>query len=379
MDISHLLILAAGIVIGLSLARLRDAGEQSPPVSRPMNEARSDGVADLLEHMTVGVILLDRQLRLSLANATARDLLAIGEDLPTYLPAPPITEVARTARTEDKPARSQIEVAYPALRTLQVEATPFKDGTEVLVVLQDISEEIRLQKVRRDFVAHASHELKSPVAGLQALTEALIQALDDDRDEALRFADRLLSESERLGKLVRDLLDLSRLEEADDPVHEPCDLSKVIADEVAHLRKEADEAGVNVVVDVQEPITISGDQAQLRLLVRNLLDNAVRYTPAGGDVTVRCRAGRRTGILEVEDTGIGIPAEARARIFERFYRVDRARSRARGGTGLGLAIVKHVTELHGGKIELSSELGSGSLFTISFPMPDRPVARKETA
>jgi signal transduction histidine kinase len=265
--------------------------------------------------------------------------------------------------------------------TLRVQAAPLETDPAVMVVLQDVSEEVRTQRIRREFVAHASHELKSPVASIQALAEALNGAVPDDLEAAERFSARLMNEADRLGKLVSDLLDLSRLE---DPVRlpeEPCDLVDVARREVARLEGPAHEAGILLSSRFGNDLFIKGDPQQLGLLVRNLLENAIQYTHAEGHVTISTERTSTEAILRVVDDGVGIPLEAQPRVFERFYRVDRARSRDRGGTGLGLAIVKHVTELHGGSIELTSELGQGSTFGVRFPLLERPAENKtkETA
>ena len=221
--------------------------------------------------------------------------------------------------------------------------------------------------VRKRFVSDASHELKSPVAAIQALAEAVESALPDDPSAAARFARRLVTESERLGRLVADLLDLSRLEEEPISPRVPIDLSATLSDELTTCRLEADSKLIRIVTEVAPGLWVSGDEQQLRLLIRNLLDNALRYSPDGSRIDVILQRDSDHLSLTVVDQGIGIPAEAQPKIFERFYRVDRARSRASGGTGLGLAIVKHAAETHGGTVTVDSEVGTGSAFTVRLP------------
>ncbi len=221
-------------------------------------------------------------------------------------------------------------------------------------------------------MAHASHELKSPVAGIQILAEAVREAAQDDAAAVAGFADRIVAETDRLGHLIADLLDLSRLEEAEAVPETPVELSQVVAGEVTSATYVAERAGTRLESDVQPGVWVRGERAQLGNLVRNLLENAVRYTPDGGKIVVTLERDQAEAVLTVEDDGIGIPLEAQQRVFERFYRVDRARSRDTGGTGLGLAIVKHIAELHGGTVGVESELGQGSTFCARFPaLPPR--------
>lgn len=383
MNIYTLLALIAGLslgaVVAYRLGRERSAGPAPQrPSARP--GIRPESLMDVLEHMSVGVVVLDPSLHPQLANVSARELLGLqADELPAHLPSPPVTEVARSAQEAGGTRSELVDISFPARRTLHVQATSLPRLDRVMVVLQDVSEEVRVQKVRREFVAHASHELKSPVASVQALTEAVLQAMGDDPAEAERFGEQLLGETERLGKLVTDLLDLSRLEEPGDPPSDPCDLEAVAKREADQAERGAAERGLTLSRSLEPGLTMIGDAGQLALLLRNLLDNAIQYTPVGGKVNLEARRAGDSVIVRVEDTGIGIPLEAQPRIFERFYRVDRARSRARGGTGLGLAIVKHVAELHGGRIDLQSEVGRGSTFEIVFPDKQEVQTEKESA
>ena len=323
--------------------------------------------------MSEGVLVMSEDLKPEFVNGSGRALLGLQSGpLPARLPSVEIAEVARETLREGEPQEKLVEVWYPERLTLRVQAAPLDTDAAVMVVLQDVSEEVRTQRIRREFVAHASHELKSPVASIQALAEAMNGAVPEDMEAAERFSARLVDEADRLGKLVSDLLDLSRLE---DPVRlpeEPCDLTDVIRREVDTTRRHGPRGGDHPAMPGPgTELWIKGDPQQLGLLVRNLLENAIQYTPAGGHVTVSTERTANEVVLRIVDDGVGIPLEAQTRVFERFYRVDRARSRDRGGTGLGLAIVKHVAELHGGSIELTSELGQGSTFGVRFPVLER--------
>ena len=382
-------VLAAVTVGGLMLAYLSRTrrGPSSAPLAavQPLGRrilADKDQAAQILEHMSEGVLVLSEDLKPEYVNGSGRALLGLRSgSLPARLPSVEVSDVARLALEEGSPRQKLVDIWYPERLTLRVQAAPLETDPAVMVVLQDVSEEVRTQRIRREFVAHASHELKSPVASIQALAEALNGAVPDDLEAAERFSARLMNEADRLGKLVSDLLDLSRLE---DPVRlpeEPCDLVDVARREVARLESPAHEAGILLSSRFGNDLFIKGDPQQLGLLVRNLLENAIQYTHAEGHVTISTERTSTEAILRVVDDGVGIPLEAQPRVFERFYRVDRARSRDRGGTGLGLAIVKHVTELHGGSIELTSELGQGSTFGVRFPLLERPAENKtkETA
>jgi two-component system phosphate regulon sensor histidine kinase PhoR len=174
-------------------------------------------------------------------------------------------------------------------------------------------------------------------------------------------------ESERLGRLVRDLLDLSRLEEATEIPSESVNLSRAASKALEQVNTQIESKEMDLVTDIEEEVWLHGDEEQLRMMIQNLLENAVRYTPKFGSIRFRVTREDEDAIVSVKDSGMGIPAESHSRVFERFYRVDRARSRDRGGTGLGLAIVKHVAELHGGGVNLSSEIGEGSTFSVHLP------------
>jgi two-component system, OmpR family, sensor histidine kinase SenX3 len=223
--------------------------------------------------------------------------------------------------------------------------------------------------VRRDFVANASHELKTPAASIQAVAETLRSVVDADPAAVHRFAAQLEREALRLSRIVADLLDLSRLETGSE-LGERIRLDALVREEVERYDDSAREAGVRLSVDARTAVTVTGSARDLSLLVRNLIDNAIRYTKPGGSVEVGIAPESVGAIsLAVRDTGVGIPQRDLARIFERFYRVDRARSRETGGTGLGLAIVRHVAENHGGSVAVTSELGAGTTFTVQLPSP----------
>lgn len=329
---------------------------------------------EVLEGISEGIVLLDANLKPTLVNSAAVDMLGLPQrKLPPRL-SPEVVAVARRGLSEGQ-AEEVLKLWYPVSSTLKVRALRFRDGGGVLIVVKDITDETLAQQIRSEFVAHASHELKSPVAGLQTLASAISHAVHDDPEIAERFSGKLVAEADRLGRLISDLLDLSRLEDPARVPDEPVDISDVTRAEVERVEPEAAEKAMTVDTDIAPEVWVRGDAQQLGVLVRNLLENAVRYTPEGGTLAIEVLEDRADAVIRVTDDGVGIPLEAQARLFERFYRVDRARSRDRGGTGLGLAIVKHVTELHQGTVEVESELGRGSRFTVRIPAAARAEPR----
>jgi two-component system, OmpR family, sensor histidine kinase SenX3 len=229
----------------------------------------------------------------------------------------------------------------------------------------------RVNKIRRDFVANVSHELKTPATSLRLLAESLEETIDKDPIQARLFAAQLKKETERLSQLITDLLDLTRLESqerVENPV--PVDVRGVLMTVLARMRRVARKKNITLQwkrFGRAAQYTVRGDETQLTSMFTNLVDNAVKYTPPGGRVDVTGGFEGSEIAIRVSDTGIGIPQATLPRIFERFYRVDKARSKETGGTGLGLSIVKHVAENHGGRVTVESTLGEGSTFTVYLP------------
>jgi two-component system sensor histidine kinase SenX3 len=327
-------------------------------------------VRDLsLSTMDEGVLLIGRDGSVAFANdAIDRHLGSTPTSLDAVLPFALRTAI-QESRTRREPTSVLVETGAPA-RWLHGTVTPAADDA-TLVVVRDVTHQRRLEAVRRDFVANASHELKTPAATIQAVAETLGRAAADDPEAVARFASQLEREAVRLSRIVADLLDLSRLESGS-ALDELVSLGAAAREEGQRLEESAEHAGVTLEIQTRDERPVRGSQRDLALLVRNLIDNAIRYSHEGGRVAVQLDVEGDEVVLRVSDTGIGIPSRDLDRIFERFYRVDRARSRETGGTGLGLAIVKHVVENHGGEIEVESELGRGTTFRISFPAASRP-------
>jgi signal transduction histidine kinase len=232
----------------------------------------------------------------------------------------------------------------------------------------------RVNKMRRDFVANVSHELKTPATSLKLLAESLVDVMDEDPEQARFFAGQLKSETDRLAQLITDLLDLAKLESQEEvPNPRPVDVWAVVESVMLMMRPAAERKEIELATRESESCSnrrdcvIRGDETQLNSMFSNLVDNAIKYTPPGGRVEAVCEVADGEVVIHVSDTGIGIPESKLPRIFERFYRVDKARSKETGGTGLGLSIVKHTVENHGGRISVQSRPGAGTTFSVYLP------------
>jgi two-component system, OmpR family, phosphate regulon sensor histidine kinase PhoR len=325
-------------------------------------EAERRTLGLVLDALAQGTILVGPDEEIVYANRAVEDMLGPLPGHLSQLVPFRVQDMVRRAGAEG-PVGLDVEHGRP-VRILRIVATAI-DGGRTLVVVGDVTERRRLNEIRRDFVANASHELKTPVASILASAETLQVALQRAPERAAQFAAQIETSATSLARLVSDLLDLSRLESG------IADLSSVSLDAVVRAELQrigglAEQGEIALQADVAG-VTVLGSEPDLGLAVRNVLDNAVRYTEPGGRVDVRVWRQEADALITVTDTGAGIPQRDLGRIFERFYRVDVARSRATGGTGLGLSIVRHVVESHGGTITVQSELGGGSTFTIRIP------------
>jgi two-component system phosphate regulon sensor histidine kinase PhoR len=325
--------------------------------------------AAMVAAMVEGVVATDARGRIVTANPAARDLLGYGPhsllpDLQQLFRVREARDIVRRV-TEGTSVEAQ-EIGIDG-RKIVVSARPLPTGGAILV-LHDQTEIRRLEAVRRDFVANVSHELKTPLTSISGYTETLLAERPDERTER-QFLETILANAHRMQPLVDDLLDLARIESGRwQPDLAALDLTDVAAEVVSDFAGRGDERGVTISTDIRPGAgTLLADPEGVRLVLRNLIDNALRYTPAGGVITLRCRVDEEGISLQVEDTGTGIPREHLSRVFERFYRVDPSRSRVEGGTGLGLAIVRHTVEAHGGRVEIESLLGEGTRVTAWFP------------
>lgn len=367
-DLSRRPAIAAPGEIGELAAAVHRMAEQ---LASRLNALQADDelLGALLESLDEGVVAFDGARRVIRVNASGRRLLGVDAAVPfsiDLLPRDRTLHAAIGAALAGHDAdRAETVIAG---RTLAVTARPLGEGGAVLALF-DLTGMRKLETVRRDFVANVSHELKTPLTAIRGFAETLGAELAGDAQHAM-FAETIRSNAERMQRLVDDLLDLSRIESGGwVPTPAVVDLAAATADVIASYRAAAEARGTRIEVDIHhEAMTIRADPTALRQVLVNLVDNAVRYT-AGGTITVFSRpdANGNGIVVGVRDTGTGIPAEHLPRIFERFYRVDAARSRAAGGTGLGLAIVKHLVEAHGGRVQASSTPGRGTTMSLFFP------------
>jgi two-component system phosphate regulon sensor histidine kinase PhoR len=351
-------------------------GRMQEELARRIQELQqyAERLAAVLGGMVEGVLAVDPQQRVILANDACKSLLGIAD---RDVVGRPLLEIVRNREIAGLVTESfssgalcdrEVTMSGPPRRVLRVLATRLRDEpcSGAVVVLHDVTELRRLENIRRDFVANVSHELKTPLASIKAYTETLLAGAIRDADHNVRFVERIDEQSQRLHRLIVDLLHLSRVESG----KEAFDFTSVSLSEAVHrcltqYGEIADQSGVSLLSDTSEPdVKVWADRQGVDTILDNLVDNAIKYTLPGGRVLLRWRCEGMMALLEVEDSGIGIASEDQQRIFERFYRVDKARSRELGGTGLGLAIVKHLAQAFGGEARVSSELGRGSTFQV---------------
>ena len=309
-----------------------------------------------LDALHVGVVLVDDTGDSQVRNAAAHDFGGHADVLVGRAVAQHLATAVQGTASEQK-----VDLFGPPRRSLVVRATPLAGGG-ALATIEDVSERIRLEAVRTDFVANISHELKTPIGGLAVLAEALTDS--DDPAVIHRLAERIVTEAHRASRTIDDLLELSRIELDGDAQPQLMSVRIVIDESIGRAQLLAEARRVTVTVDEERGLMVSGDARQLISAIANLLDNAIKYSDEGSDVVVSAREVDGWVELAVKDHGIGIPAQDLERVFERFYRVDRARSRHTGGTGLGLAIVRHVATNHGGSVSATSHEGEGSVFAL---------------
>ncbi len=280
--------------------------------------------------------------------------------------------LVRVVRRSGETHRGKLELARGPIgagkRELKVSVAPLNDDGMVLVLLADESEARRVDAVRRDFVANVSHELKTPIGALGLLSEAILGAKDEP-DEVVRFATRMQNESKRLADLVQEIIDLSRLQSSD-PLQKAfaVEVSDAVREAVSQAQFSSEQRNITLEIGEVEDATVIGDRDQIVTAIHNLIENAVNYSPEDTKVSIVTKRSGDLIEISVTDQGIGIAEPDLARVFERFYRVDPARSRLTGGTGLGLSIVKHIALNHGGDVKVWSKVGVGSTFTLLLPI-----------
>ncbi len=374
-----------------------DGQADAPPGSDSADEKLSGAVAALkrdirryetvLDNMVDGVVAVDSECCVTLFNRAAESIFrvrqseVIGRALPELDLHPELSRAASECIASGRVVISEMRLAGLPERWIGIRSAPFaglNGAGSAVVMLHDMSEVRRHEKNQKEFVSNVSHELKTPITSVRVTAEALLAGAKNDEALVDKFLGTIVAESDRLSALIEDLLDIARRDAGIIIIDRvEVDVGDLVAGVVALVRPQAQQNRVTINVDIPPGLSAYCDEMQVRQLVRNLLDNAIKYTPEDGVVDVRARS--RAGALEisVKDTGIGIPQGEISRIFERFYRVDKARSRRLGGTGLGLSIVKDIVESHGGEITVETQLGKGSTFTVVLPGQGASPSRDE--
>ena len=375
-------LLCLGVVIGIALSRRERRAATSAADLAGL--AGTDTAVPVLAALRSTVVVLDDDDEVLRASASAYTFNIVRDDAvvePTVVAM--VSRVRASGRAQDAAvtvARGRVPGAGQF--HLQVRVAGIGRG-RVLILIEDHTAARRVEAMRRDFVANVSHELKTPVGAIQLLAET-VEAGADDPDFVRDYSGRMRKEARRLGVLVQEIIELTRLQEGD-ALAEPevVDIDDVVAEAVDRVRVEADGSQIDLVTGGTQGLRVRGDSALITTAVRNLLDNAIRYSEPRTRVSVGVSLDpEHSDIVRIAvvDQGIGIPKEEQERVFERFYRVDKARSRATGGTGLGLSIVKHVAADHGGTVELWSAPGRGSTFTLVLPrLPEGESGHHEPA
>ncbi|WP_235963375.1 sensor histidine kinase [Tautonia rosea] len=338
----------------------------------------------MLSAMSEGVLAVDARQRLLFANPTAQRMFQIADDSDGRLVAelvrsPQIQMAVETTLASRSAYRAELSLAgrnplaSDQERIVSVHGTPLPGSppSGAVFVLHDVTDLRRLERMRQDFVANASHELKTPLAAIKVNTETLLDWGLHDASVNVTLLNQINEQVDRLDNLVQDMLRLARLESGQQPFQfEPMALGPIVRECIESHEARARASGLSLIAELDEldpSICVRAAEEAVRQVLDNLIDNAIKYTPEGGSIRVSTWTNEQRVTLSVTDSGSGIPRDDIPRIFERFYRVDRARSRAQGGTGLGLAIVKHLVQSLGGEVSVESIVGTGSTFTVRLP------------
>ncbi|MFT7538612.1 MAG: two-component system phosphate regulon sensor histidine kinase PhoR [Lysobacterales bacterium] len=329
-------------------------------------------------NMFDGVMIVDNDGKIKLINDTLKELIDLKEEAIDKRPL----EVIRTIEIQDiiddilikgeAVVKSELRLLLPEERVLLVHATPIKRNDQfdgAVLVFHDVTEIQRLESIRRDFVANVSHELRTPVTSIKGYTETLLDGAIEDKEVATDFLNIIQVDCDRLVKLVDELLDLSKIESGKYDLNKNCvNLSGLIEKVIKHLKKQAAKNNIEMINDSDKNLSkVLCDEVVIEQVFFNLCENAIKYNKENGSIKISAEESESSVTFHIQDTGIGIPDKDLSRIYERFYRVDKARSREFGGTGLGLSIVKHLIQAHGGDVYVTSQVGVGTTFSFSLP------------
>lgn len=370
---------AAGGILGGQMAELRAQLAYLRGESKRLEERleqQRTAVDILADGLEVGILICDDRANILYANLRAGEMFGFdnprGKSILSVTLSYDLEQLVLDAGKYRNVQRAELHFSYPDEKVALAKAWSPEDGGErVFLSLYEITDLRRLERVRQDFVANVSHELRTPLTLIRLRAETLLDDDPVDPELAKRYLPEIIREVDRLTTISNDLLILSAAE-SEAPRRVPCDLAEIAARAVEDLRAKADVKKLSLTYEGPSALPLMANPTQLTQVLLNLVDNAINYT-SEGSVTVRLAEAEGWATIRVEDTGIGIGSEHLRRIFERFYRVDKARSRSTGGTGLGLAIVKHIVESHGGKVSVESLLNRGSTFTVSIPITAPPA------
>ena len=333
-------------------------------------------IQDAIHSLSVGVVIVDAKGVVTFRNKLAESVTGV---IHSDVLVEEVVEQHLFASLNGETKRQVLDLFGPPRKVFSVSATPLLLGGAVAMI-EDITERYLVDAVRTDFVANISHELKTPVGALAVLAEALSQ--EDDLDIIHRLSEKMVDEAIRVGRTIDDLLELSRIEFGGEAVKDEVDAEAIISESISRVSPLASTHAIKVaMVKLSGPLKVVGDRRQLVSAIGNLVENAVKYSEVGSAVEVTAHADGDWVEFTVKDFGLGIPSRDLDRVFERFYRVDRARSRDTGGTGLGLAIVRHVANNHGGDVSVTSIEGEGSTFALKIPkfVVQNQLSMKESA
>jgi len=365
------------------LARsINDMARQLKNTIDEITEARNQASA-ILDSIADGVIAVNKSGEVLFVNPVVEKVFGInqkasqGKNILGVIRNYDVERLLEKALRTEKPVSQEIRLIYPEPKVFCVNATPLQGHSRqkggAVVLFNDITQRKKLEDMRTEFVANVSHELRTPLTSIRGFLETLLEGKVEDQATIRRFLEIINRETARLTRLIDDLLNLSKIEERQ-VVHrwQAVQLLDTVNKAIVMFQAQAKEQNLELVTELPAELpVVRGDPDMLAQVLINLVDNAIKFTPAGGRITVRAGANEENVRIDVEDTGIGIPPENIPRIFERFYRVEKSRSRELGGIGLGLAIVKHIIRAHGGKTGVESIVGKGSKFSFTLPIDDK--------
>lgn len=369
---------------GVNLPIVDHLGQTTNQVIQKLANQRStlfmsqQQLALLMDHLILGVVVVNQNGKVELFNPAAKRLLAldetaVGRSYESVIKSFLLINMIRIVADSETAMSDEVEMFVPKSRYIDVNIVPFtqedlRTRGSVLVLLYDVTEIHRLENVRTEFVANASHELRTPVTAIKGFAETLLSGALDNPQLAEKFVGIIANESHRLEAIINDILELSRVEKRTVPlVNTQFDIVQVAHSMTEFFTKKAKKKQISISIVANEPVFYIGDQHRIEQIFTNLIDNALNYSDLDGQINIHVWHKKRYVYFSVSDTGYGIPEENQERIFERFYRVDKGRSRHSGGTGLGLSIVNNLIKNLDGKIELASEVGKGSKFTVTLP------------